>query len=240
MLVNGLATSLSTTTLGTGGHAVVALYSGDPSYGGNTGTFTQQVAKANLTAIADDQSATRYAGLPPLTLSLTGFVNGEDATSAGVVVTADQSTTATAASPAGYYPIQANVTSLVAANYQLGGVQDGTLTMKPRGDECAGRPRQRPDRVADRPGPRPAVLQHPDDPGRLQRQRRPVRRDHATARHQRAELRHRAPSYDPSTFTATWTLPVALDADRLTLNLSGVTARRSTGPGRTSRPTRTA
>ena len=46
-------------------------------------------------------------------------------------MTADLSTTATGASPAGYYPILANVSSLVAANYQLGGVQDGTLTMKP-------------------------------------------------------------------------------------------------------------
>ena len=83
----------------------MARYSGDSVYGGNSGTFTQQVAKASLTVVADDKAASRFGGLPRLTFSLSGFVNGENATSAGVVVAASLSTTANAASPAGYYPI---------------------------------------------------------------------------------------------------------------------------------------
>jgi hypothetical protein len=231
MLVNGLATSLATTALGAGGHAIAALYSGDPSYGGNTGTATQQVAKANLTAVADDQSATRYAGLPPLTLSLTGFVNGEDATSAGVAVTADLSTTATAASPAGYYPILANVTSLVAANYQLGGVQDGTLTMKPAVMNVLVR--------LDSGLTVSLIGLGRDLPFFNIQTIKVVFSDNVDLSGATTQLLGinvpnyaiSAPSYDPSTFTATWTLPAALGADRLTLNITGVTAPPVNGTG---------
>ena len=128
-LVNGSATSSAITTLKCQCPcSIMARYSGDSSYGGNTGTFTQQVAKARLTVVADDKAASRFGGLPPLTFSLSGFANGENATSAGVVVAASVSTTATAASPAGYYPIHPVITSLKATNYQLGGVRDGTLS----------------------------------------------------------------------------------------------------------------
>jgi hypothetical protein len=230
-LVKGLASSTPTTTLGAGSHSIVARYSGDPNYGGNTGTVSQQVAKASLTVIADDKSMTRFAGLRPLTFSLTGFVNGENATSAGVVVAAKPVTTGTPASRVGYYPIFPNVSSLTAANYQLGGVRDGTLTIKPsvtnvlvefgnnQTMSISGLSRDLPFlniRAID------VVFSDNVNLGGASLQLIGVNVPNYQVG---------AAIYNPTTMTARWTLPSALGADRLTLNLGGVVAPPNAGSG---------
>ncbi len=81
------------------------------------GTLT--VGKALLAVSANDQSKLTGAAVPPLTYYLTGFVNGENATSAGVTGTATLSTTAGVNSPAGTYAIVAAPGTLAAANYDF-------------------------------------------------------------------------------------------------------------------------
>ena len=68
------------------------------------------------------------AGLPPtLTATITGFVNGEGASVvSGAPVT---STTATAASGIGAYPITVALGTLAAANYDFPTLKAGTLTI---------------------------------------------------------------------------------------------------------------
>lgn len=83
------------------------------------------VEKALLAVSADDKSITEGEALPTLTLSYTGFVNGENAsvlTQAPVATT-----TATATSLAGVYPIQ--VTGGQADNYAFS-LTDGQLTIR--------------------------------------------------------------------------------------------------------------
>jgi len=64
------------------------------------------VGKASLTVTADNKAMPLGGPLPPLTVSYTGFVNGDNASSLTTQPTA--STTATAASPSGTYPITAH------------------------------------------------------------------------------------------------------------------------------------
>ncbi len=101
------------------------------------GTLT--VTKAALTATAVDRSMT-YGDLSSLTpaedVTYTGFVNGEDATSAvisgGVTYkyynSSNAEVTLDATLPAGTYAIRPDVSGLSAANYSFTGA-DGTLTV---------------------------------------------------------------------------------------------------------------
>ncbi|HVU96306.1 MAG TPA: MBG domain-containing protein [Puia sp.] len=96
----------------------------DPNY---TITYTQgtiTIGKATLTVTADDKSMTLGGPLPALTVSYAGFVNGDNATKLTSPATA--STTATATSPAGTYPITPAGGS--ATNYTFNYV-NGTLTI---------------------------------------------------------------------------------------------------------------
>ncbi|MCO4294059.1 gliding motility-associated C-terminal domain-containing protein [Solitalea sp. MAHUQ-68] len=86
------------------------------------GTLT--VNKANLTVIADNKSKTYGAANPALTISYSGFVNGENVSS--LTSAATVSTNATAASGAGTYPITVN--GAASSNYMLI-YQNGTLTI---------------------------------------------------------------------------------------------------------------
>jgi hypothetical protein len=90
------------------------------------GTLT--VNKATLTVTADDKSRPYGTDNPPLTASITGFVNGETQATSGVTGSPDLSTTATITSPAGTYPIVAALGSLTAGNYTFAFVS-GTLTV---------------------------------------------------------------------------------------------------------------
>jgi MBG domain (YGX type)/Bacterial Ig-like domain (group 3)/FG-GAP-like repeat len=88
------------------------------------GTLT--VTKATLTVAANN--ASRVLGLPnpPLTTTITGFVNGD--TAAVVSGAAAVSTTATTASPVGTYPITVAQGTLSATNYGFAFV-NGILTI---------------------------------------------------------------------------------------------------------------
>jgi VCBS repeat-containing protein len=91
---------------------------------------TLAVTPAFLIVIADDRSRTYGDPNPPLTYTLTGFVNGETAATAGVTGGPSLSTTAVPASPVGSYEITAAVGSLSAGNYDFIPV-DGKLTVTP-------------------------------------------------------------------------------------------------------------
>ncbi|MBP7142738.1 MAG: hypothetical protein KBA71_12580 [Opitutaceae bacterium] len=89
------------------------------------GTLT--VSKAVLTVKADDKSRAYNTLTPTLTASITGFVNGE--TSAVLLGAPILSTTATATSNIGTYPITVDIGSLQATNYAFTSLINGTLTI---------------------------------------------------------------------------------------------------------------
>jgi hypothetical protein len=86
------------------------------------------VTPATLTVRADDKTRTAGAANPPLTVTITGFVNGQTLETSGVTGAAALSAAATAASPAGPYAITAAVGTLAAGNYTFVFVP-GTLTV---------------------------------------------------------------------------------------------------------------
>ena len=128
---NGVATvtvPLGFTTVGTHAAAFTATFGGDASFGPSSATGDLIVTKAQLTVTADNQSRLYGDPNPPLTYTITGFVNGD--TIAVVSGTADCTTTATLTSPVGTYPITCTVGTLSAQNYVFAFVP-GTLTVNP-------------------------------------------------------------------------------------------------------------
>jgi hypothetical protein len=123
-LVGGQAVSPVIAALAVGGHTITALYADDPNYHSTSGSASQTVDKADLTVTANAQSMISGGAVPTLTYTITGFVNGDgpSSLSAPVVVT----TTATAGSPPGVYPII--VSGATSPNYAITFV-DGTLTV---------------------------------------------------------------------------------------------------------------
>ncbi|MBE7538058.1 MAG: hypothetical protein HS122_06570 [Opitutaceae bacterium] len=91
------------------------------------GTLT--VNKAVLTIKADDKSRAYNTLTPTLTASITGFVNGE--TSSVLLGAPILSTSATATSAPGTYPITVSAGSLLASNYAFTNLVNGTLTITP-------------------------------------------------------------------------------------------------------------
>ncbi|HET9837172.1 MAG TPA: MBG domain-containing protein [Candidatus Angelobacter sp.] len=128
---SGIATvtvPLGFTTVGTHAAAFTATFGGDASFGPSSATGNLIVTKAQLTVTANNQSRLYGDPNPPLTYTITGFVNGD--TIAVVSGTADCSTTATLTSPVGTYPITCTVGTLSAQNYVFAFVP-GTLTVNP-------------------------------------------------------------------------------------------------------------
>ena len=127
-VVGGTAVSASVSTLSAGAHSVKAVYTNtDGSFFNSTSPdLAVTVAKASLTAKANDMSRAHGAPNPVLTATISGFQNGETLASSGVIGAPELSTTATAASPPGAYPITAAVGSLAATNYTFNFV-NGTL-----------------------------------------------------------------------------------------------------------------
>ena len=141
-LVNGDSISSVTNTIA--GTAIAtanagtthAITSSDPVFGsGSAGNYaityangTLTIAKAHLTVTANNQ--TRYYGEDnqPLTETITGYVNGEDATSASVSGSASGSTSADAKTGAGSPTINGSIGTLSAANYDFTAA-NGTLTI---------------------------------------------------------------------------------------------------------------
>jgi hypothetical protein len=127
--VTGPATlSGSTLTItGAGLVTVTATQPGNTNYAAATAvaqSFT--VASAVLTVTANNASRAYGAANPAFTYSITGYVNGD---TPGVVSgTAAETTTATATSATGTYPIMFSTESLIATNYTFNYV-NGTLTV---------------------------------------------------------------------------------------------------------------
>jgi hypothetical protein len=129
---SGEATSNTSTTIPAGMHTISADYSGDTTYPPTLLGSSLIVTKAPLSVVANDQSRPVGQANPTLTYQLTGFVNGENATTAGVSGSADLSTSATVSSSAGIYPITVvDAGTLSAANYDfpVSGFVNGTLTV---------------------------------------------------------------------------------------------------------------
>jgi len=91
----------------------------------DTGIYT--ITRASLRIEANDTSKLYGAPMPSLSVSYSGFVNGDDSTSLTTAPTI--STTATIASPIGSYPI--TVSRAVDANYTITYGLSGTLTVSP-------------------------------------------------------------------------------------------------------------
>ena len=135
-LASGSATSPSTTLLGAGNHTIEADYSGDSNYTASSGTYTQVVNQAPLSIIPNNLTRAVGDANPPLTYTFTGFVNGDNARTAGITGSADLATTATTSSPPGGYPITViDIGTLAAANYNFPSANfgTGTLTVTPSG-----------------------------------------------------------------------------------------------------------
>jgi uncharacterized repeat protein (TIGR01451 family) len=128
---NGIATvsvPLGFTTVGAHPSAFTINFGGDSGFAASGTTADLIVTKAQLTVTADNNSRLYGDPNPPLTYTITGFVNGD--TISVVSGTADCSTTATLTSPVGTYPITCASGTLSAQNYVFAFV-DGTLTVNP-------------------------------------------------------------------------------------------------------------
>jgi hypothetical protein len=126
-LVNGAATSSTTSTLTAATHVISALYSGDGTYAPNSGTYNQVVNKAALTVTADAKSMLYGQTVPALTATISGFVNGD--TVSVVSGSPSLSTTGTSSSPVGTYSITVGAGTLSATNYDFPNLVNGTLTI---------------------------------------------------------------------------------------------------------------
>jgi MBG domain (YGX type) len=105
---SSLTTAPTITTTGTssspaGPYPITPAGAIDPNYTITYHTGTMTIGKATLTASADNKAMPLGGPLPTLTISYTGFLNGDNASSLTTQPTA--TTTATATSPAGSYPI---------------------------------------------------------------------------------------------------------------------------------------
>ena len=116
--------TLSTTASAAGTYPITASGAVDPNYSITYRSGTLTVGKATLTVTADNKSMPLGGPLPILTVSITGFVNGDNASSLTTQPTA--TTTATAASPAGIYTITPSGGS--SSNYTFSYV-NGTLAV---------------------------------------------------------------------------------------------------------------
>ncbi len=123
----GTAVSLSTTATSAspiGTYPITATGAVGTNYTISYVAGNLTVTTAPLTITAVDKTKIYGASLPTLTASYSGFVNNDDASNLGTAVSL--STTATAASPIGTYPITA--TGAVGTNYAISYVA-GNLTV---------------------------------------------------------------------------------------------------------------
>jgi autotransporter-associated beta strand protein len=121
--------NLSTTATAssdTGTYAITASASADADYSISYVAGSLTITKAPLTITANNQSKVYGANLPALTVSYTGFVNGDGPAALDTAPTV--STTATATSDTGAYAI--NVSNADAIDYAIS-YGAGTLTVTP-------------------------------------------------------------------------------------------------------------
>ncbi len=123
-----LTAPLGTIAPGTYAGAIIATFTGDANFATSSGSATLTVTKPALTVTANSVSRVYGDPNPAFTYTITGFVNGD--TPSVVTGSAICTTTATAASPAGTYPITCAQGTLAAANYTFTFIA-GTLTVTP-------------------------------------------------------------------------------------------------------------
>lgn len=115
---NATVSGSAVTITGVGSVTIAANQAGDstwPAASQVTQSFT--IAPATLTVKAADQSGATGQPIVPLTYSISGFVYND--TQSVVSGTAAISTTATASSPSGTYPIAVSAGTLAATNYSF-------------------------------------------------------------------------------------------------------------------------
>jgi hypothetical protein len=137
LATSGVTGSPSLTTAATassniGGYAISAalgsLDAANYSFGFEDGTLT--ITPATLSIDADDQAKTYGDGDPAASYTLSGFRNGEDATSAGVSGTADCSIGSHSENAGAYADVYScGPGSLTAGNYQFVAGSNGKLTI---------------------------------------------------------------------------------------------------------------
>jgi len=133
--LSGTNNSLLTVT-GAGSIVIAANQSGNIDYNAATAVpETQTVAKAPLTVVVNSASKVYGAALPTFGGTITGLVNGD-------TVTATYSSTGTATSPAGTYPITVTLSGSAAANYAPT-ITNGTLTITKAGLTVTANPASR-------------------------------------------------------------------------------------------------
>jgi autotransporter-associated beta strand protein len=106
--------------------AIGTLASGNYSFSFADGALA--VTPANLTVTADNKSRSYGAANPTLTVSYSGFANGEDLAGSGVTGSPGLTTSAVGGSPVGAYGIVNSLGTLSAPNYSFDLV-NGTLTV---------------------------------------------------------------------------------------------------------------
>jgi hypothetical protein len=119
-------TTTATATSGVGTYTITVRGAFDPNYTISYASGILTITPAALTITADNQSMIYGTGLPSLTVHYTGFANGDTAASLSPALTV--TTTATATSNVGTYPI--NATGATDPNYTISYVS-GTLTITP-------------------------------------------------------------------------------------------------------------
>jgi hypothetical protein len=229
-LTGGQATSSLINTLSAGGHAIKVNYLGDVNYAAANGATTQNVNKASLTLVADNQSMNHFDAVPALTYHYTGFVLTDNASNSGIAASVILSTTATSSSTAGYYPIHPTVSSFSATNYTLGGTQDGTTTVKPKVMDVRVHFGTRTMSLIGLNRDLPFININAIDV---------LFSDNVNVTSSMLQLMGSNAGtylfsnfkYDAAKFDATWTLPSAIAVDQLMLGLSGATAPPTIGTG---------
>ena len=113
---------------GTGTCIIDATQPGNTDYSSAAQQQPLTIAKKTLTVTADPHSKLFGAPDPALTVTITGFAFGQTLQNSGVTGQPSCTTTATASSPAGTYPITCAQGTLAAANYAFT-FTPGTLTV---------------------------------------------------------------------------------------------------------------
>jgi hypothetical protein len=108
----------------------------DPNYTIVYTAGTLTVNRAPLTVAAANATIVAGQPLPPLTATISGFVNGQTLATSGVTGTPACTTTATSSSPAGTYPITCTLGTLAAANYGFS-FTAGALTVTSPPSTCS-------------------------------------------------------------------------------------------------------
>ena len=115
-------------TVNVAGISVTGIDAGNYTF--NTAAVIRaDIGKAHLTVTADDKSRVYGAANPTLTTTLSGFLTGENASTAAVSGTGSATTLATPSTGVGTAVIMAGAGSLSATNYDFTTLVNGTLTI---------------------------------------------------------------------------------------------------------------